>query len=422
MTESFPYSQEPTPPNPEHTQDSLHIYLPGMMGTDKGMKPIYADVQTTIAELYPGAQFVGKNSLISPDLLTHPEKDRFILLARQVVQAIGEGRHVYLYGHSFGAVEMTHILELVKKLRPDIWRAGTDINKVHITLMSPAGFGKDMLQTLTMLRRLQGILLASSEDSGHIYGLETIHFLPLRAFGSNPDTLHFLTPETQATVMTKLFFAESQLGEHGEYPHATTLDQIYAQPDLIVLERRFRLLSPVQKRELQEIDDLLSSYAETESGRKDQVILCLQRRGKLLSTYVQQTYDGKLEGPQPTRHTHSATDGVEKEGQDRTSLFVYIQAALGAVQLLKSYFTGHPYHELKAWYIKGVDTSFLIPEYDVLIKAREIAEFLGPDEKVEARSVILRTTTHSSSSIEPSTISASIRKFAERLARVDQSN
>lgn len=382
--------------------NSLHIYLPGIMGTNQGMEAIYAEVEQAITEHYPGATFEGKNSYISPDTLKLPDKDRHILLARKIVEALKENRDIHLYGHSLGAVELARVMFLVRKLRPDLKPDHPDLQRLHLVLMSPAGFGKNVRQSVEMLSRMKNILMAGSELSGHIYGLETLAYIPLKAQGVGKNDATFFSPNEQAGLITRFYHQYSQRGEFGGSSSANEVPGVVQTPIPEVVAKRFARLSDDEKQKLYEIDDFIHIHAAR--GDREAVQADLVRRGKLLSKYAQETYNGL-----PAENTKE-----EVEEADQTTWQLYAQALLGSGRLLASILRGSTYSELKPLMDAGVDITFLVPEYDALVKMREIEEFLG-DVDPEERTILLKTTTHSSSSLAPRMLAQALQRLKQKV-------
>lgn len=415
MTSAEVTIQPPKIESKEHeAKPSLHIYIPGIMGTDQGMSAIYKEVESSIKENYPGSVFEGKNSYISPDTLKLPDRDRHILLARKVVQALKDGQDVHLYGHSLGAVEVATVLGLVKKMRPDLRDNHPDLQKLHLVLMSPAGFGKDFLQSIQMIGRLKNIVTAGAESSGHIYGLETIGYLPLKAEGSTKDEAKFIPLDQQAQIMTDMLRDKSQRGQFGDDAEAGKSEGILQSQASEVLEKRFGRLTDAEKTQLREIDDALIFYGKRGNGPEFQGYL--KRRGQLLSKYAQQTYDGlplepKDESVAATPDTEQDTEVVDAE-TEKATWRLYAQAILGSLSLIGGIISGRTYREIKPLSDAGVDVSFLVPEFDVLIKMKEISDFLGKDKVDKAQR--LETSTHSNSSFTPRMLAEAFTRIASR--------
>lgn len=397
---------------PESVKHSLHIYLPGIMGSEKGMAPIYEKLEEVIHEQFPNAEFIGKNSLISEDFARRPDGDRYVLLSRQISETLAHGQEIYLYGHSLGAVEVTHILQRLKLLQPDLWRTGKGSERIHVVLMSPAGFGKSMSQIARGVGRLKDIVLAGAELSGHIYGLETFAYLPLRKQGSSAEIMEATDAQEHAELLTKFFPSVSQLGRSGEAEPTDRLDQEFMQPDSEQLRARFHSLTDEEKSALHQIDDSIHFYAA--KGNTEYVQEYVRRRGRLLSKYSQLAYAGNL----PERaHAPDKPNDTELESEQQFPWSAYAQALLGMGRLVGSVLTGNTYRQMKSWKEKGVDISFLIPEFDVLVKVSEIEEFLSEDGDIHDRAIMLRSTTHSSSSVETSVLRDSVKRFADRLEK-----
>ncbi|MBW7944240.1 hypothetical protein H3C70_02480 [Patescibacteria group bacterium] len=385
------------------SHSSLHIYLPGIMGTDQGMKAIYDEVAQAVQEHYPGAQFEARNSYISPDTLKLPDRDRHILLARKVVQALSDRQDIHLYGHSLGAVELARVMFLVRKMRPDLKGDHPDLQKLHLVLMSPGGFGKNLRQLAQGVYRMKDILLAGSEKSGHIFGLETVAYLPLKAPGAKKDDAVFLSAPEQAGLITRFFHDESQRGKAGGSPVANEIDGVYQTHNPDTLQARFARLTDEEKQKLYEYDDLI--WIAAQRGDQATVRQLFTKRGRILGKYVQETYSGL-----PIEETETPE---QQEETEKATWRLYAQAMLGSARLITGLLTGSSYRELKPLYDAGVDVSFLVPEYDALVKMNEIVDFLGEDEAKE-RALLLKTTTHSSSSVAPGMLAEAFKKIARR--------
>ena len=399
----FTENSLPLPELAESEKPSLHIYLPGIMGSDQGMKPIYDVVSKAVEEHYPGAQFEGKNSYISPDTLKLPDRDRHILLARKVIAALSEQRDVHLYGHSLGAIELSRVMELVKRYRPDLKNDHPDLQKIHIVLMSPAGFGNGLRQTVEMLGRLKNIVTAGVESSGHIYGLETVAYLPIKAKGADANSATFISPPEQAGMINRFHPRESQRGDFGGADGvANDIPFVYQQPIAEVAEKRFAHLSETEKQQLANIDQNIWQHAE--AGDEAAVRADLVERGRLLSKYTQASYEGKPLGEE------AETTPAEEKAADKATWGLYAQALLGSGRLLVGMLTGKTYKEIKSLHDAGVDISFLVPEYDTLVKMEEIVDLLGKEE-IEKKTILLKSTTHSSSSNSPSMLAAAIGRL-----------
>lgn len=372
------------------------------------MKAAYDVLAAAISEHYPGATFEGKSSFISADTMKLPEPDRFLLLARKVVRAIDNHQDVHLYGHSLGAAEVARTLFLVKKMRPDLKGDHPDLKHLHIVLMSPLGLTKNLNETATMLARTKNIVTAGSEKSGHIYGLETVAYLPLKMPGASQDVAQFLPAPEQAGLVTRIFAEESQRGTYGGSALANEVESFYLQPDPEVLIKRFARLSDDEKKKLTDIDN--SIFDLLKLGAIEEVRTLFTERGRLLSKYSQETYAGL-----PIEEKTSSPEIAETEEPpvEKATLGLYFQAMLASFRLMASVVSGNTYRQVKPLYDAGVDVSFLVPEYDALVKMSEIVDFLDDDEtEVLKRTTLIKTATHSSTSVGPKVFADVIKRLA----------
>lgn len=101
---------------------------------------------------------------------------------------------------------------------------------------------------------------------------------------------------------------------------------------------------------------------------------------------------------------------AEEKAADKATWALYAQALLGCGRLLVGILTGKTYKEIKSLHDSGVDISFLVPEYDTLVKMEEIVDLLGKED-IEQKTILLKTTTHSSSSNTPSMLAQAIGKL-----------
>ncbi len=379
-------------PKETELSNSLHVYLPGILGTTRGMKATYQEMKRVILELDPEATFIGKNSFISLDAFNLPNKKRHHTLAQQVLAALDQNRQVYLYGHSLGVAELARVVSFIDY--------SENLDRLHLILMSPVGFGKNLKQMAEMLKRLRSMVFVHSERLNPTFGLETLAYLPLlKASGSNNKPT-FVSSSDMAALVTRNFYQHSQLGDFGRSREAETIPAVLFSPASPSLVERFLGLSTQQQQRLKIIDTTIGFLDERKKPQEVQEAFA--RRGTLLAKNVEATFNGlSLSG--------TAIDQDEDtEPIEKTTWLLYAQAFLGSLQLLSEVVRGIPYKELASLQQAGVDISFLVPEFDTLVRLSEIVDFLG-DDAIEKKAVQLRTATHNSAGLRPEIIAEAVR-------------
>jgi hypothetical protein len=394
----------------EQEPRSLHVYIPGIAATTEGMQDVYRQLENDIRTRYPNAEFDGRNSMASEDLMKKPEHDRHVKLGLKIAAALREGRDVHLYAHSLGTIETAKVLEHVLAAHPAMKR-GEHTDKLHITLISPAGFGKNMAKTVESLARMPRVMTMKTELSGHIFGLETLQYLPLKKPFAAPKEPSFVGIKEQSDLITKTFPVFSQLEEYGGKENTSEISTAYSDLNEATLQARFNTLSPEEQVELRAIDDEVNHFLE--KGDKNAVQHHLMRRGKLLSAYIGKAYGGDALVQLNNQENLSDEEMKKKEEEalDKVPWHTFAQALLGVGGIFSGLLAGQPYHKLKEWQQRGVDIKFLVPEFDVLVKLSEIAEFLGGDDKLKTKAVVM-PGTHSSSTINPQSITDALRMMS----------
>ncbi|MBI2641824.1 hypothetical protein HYW87_04515 [Candidatus Roizmanbacteria bacterium] len=259
---------------------------------------------------------------------------------------------------------------------PNFFAKPENAQALRLILISPWGFVESISEAFSSIQRFGGLLKEMGTKGGDEMGIMSLQLVKPKEV--NESMLADALTETYPERVQKI---EDQ-------PEVSTLD-------ISELERQsedyFKRLKSKDQTDLQKVD-LLIQDAVTEKNWSELKKL-LRQRGIVLYPYIWNVLQGKeIDDAEPVDFSKSMRLG----GQ------LGISFLKRAPAIIQSTLLGKPYQRLLELMRAGASVNFLIPEFDQIVPARDIEDFInlslvqGKKDK-ESRALNLKSTTHVSS-------------------------
>lgn len=342
----------------------------------------------------------GENTRVLNSILSTDSKDignirdseqYYLQTAQQIIQQLENNSKVVLTAFSLGPSVLTRVMKKIEETNPQILK--DKAKNLQVIMMAPAGFFKDINSAFSLVGRVSKVGLALADLPGPLSRLsspwqeiESTSLIPITG----------LTIAQQATALRKAY------GDKSQYEEGIT------EISDVEITKYVDHLDPKDRSELERLDNQLQDYIKAVDW--DGFRKILKVRGRLLLKYVDKAYAGKY-----------FPDGEKREEKVKLSMVESLRlkgaATLGLGRLFFDIFKGEPLKLLERLRKQGVPISFLIPEYDVLVKTKEIKEFFGlADEQIDSRMLLLSSFAHASWLFQADSLKKAVEEIEKNLA------
>lgn len=343
------------------------FFFAGLNGNQKSI----AAIKISLSHLYGVKNITVIESLLSTDI---PKRDRIKIIASLMRKQLSNNLDIIL--HSGGAIEFTEVFKQAIIEYPDINSA---IQNMRLFLISPAGFSSNKKNKVLYCQRL----------------LRLVYTMYFSSLYKGIDSLAIVKPAKNTITRNRIYsYIRKCLNNISCEDQFTTM----IQP---TYNNKNALMSSTISNKVQQLDDTVSKFSI--SLDRNIISQWLKKRGLLLKNECKAGYAGKLSQKFSERTDRTPTwllDG------DRNLVF----SILDFLKVLKHISLSGCGTLTKELAKNGASVYFLLPEYDVVYKLRDIyriANYIGfrfPKKQI----VIMQNITHAGFAIWPEILIQSI--------------
>lgn len=285
-----------------------------------------------------------------------------------------------IVAHSLGAVELQEAIDVVKKRDKTFFDRKENVENLHIVLISPSGFSKN--------------IKSSFEDLGRTlyYFYEELGSLPIRNKNSPYRGIEALTAFPPEGIPSKdlaeaLRKAMPELSQYDQSVKTVLLEEEHKYSDN---------LSADKKEQVKIYSEMMKIAIS--NGNYDGLRHLVIAYGELLKDPLEQVWAGNFE---------STTAPIAEP--TRATMGGYIELMNTIVEA----FGGKPMREIAQLQAKGVRVDFIVPEYEIIVPLENVIAFFDSPEEAYAHTEVLEAVAHAWMALQAEATAKVIKDFEE---------
>lgn len=302
---------------------------------------------TALNEYYDD-NVIGAGSVLSREFKKTPSiKEKHEQLAQTCIEQLKADKTVTIIGYSFGSVEITAVVENIRKQLSNDFQSHA--NKIEVVMISPPGFSQEVTkfkrinQAIHVSKRILDLGKSLTPISGEHYAVESLAYFPISGISSNDISEHLRNAYPQLT--------------RGNMSTNKNLDFDVMVPRHDLSE----LLDDETKIQIKELDSKILAAAETAklSGNWNEFKNLMKLRGQLVIKNIRQL---------------TKVDAIEKSLDLPETTGWMWGGALEVLRLFLDVLKTKPQKLMNELLSQGVICKVLVPEFESLLSVSDFSE------------------------------------------------